>query len=270
MNKLLIPLAILLSGGSFRLADRAVRDLPPRVDVAGRLLRMRVEGQGSPAVVLEIGLGGALEEWAAVQPAVARFTKVVAYDRLGAEDTQPLLTGQDIARELRTALQRAGIKPPYVLVGQSFGGIYNRIFASMYPDEVAGIVLLDPSQEDFIQWMEIHHPTKCISRGDVENWPEGKGIWATLDQVKLSAPLPDVPIVVATGTRPSDDPLRLEILPVWTKSHADWVQSLSQGRHVLVPESGHGVHVEASQRVIDLIRELVDQARQSTRQNHSG
>jgi pimeloyl-ACP methyl ester carboxylesterase len=258
MNRCLILLAMLLTGGAFCLADRAVRDLPPRVDIDGRLLRMRIEGKGSPAVVLEIGLGGALEEWAAVQPAVARFTKVVAYDRLGAEDKEPMLTGREIAHELHTALNRAGIEPPYVLVGQSFGGIYNRIFASMYPDEVVGMVLLDPSQEDFIAWMELHHPTKCIRKSDVDNWPEGAGIWATLDEIKSSPPLPDVPIVVATATRPSNDPVRIEVLPVWTESHADWVRNLPQGRHVLVPESGHGMHVEASQLVVDLIREVVE------------
>jgi pimeloyl-ACP methyl ester carboxylesterase len=252
---------MLLTGGSFWLADRAARDLPPRVEVDGRLLRMRIEGQGSPAVVLEVGLCGALEEWAAVQPAVARFTKVVAYDRLGAEDKQPMLTGREIARELRAALDRAGIEPPYVLVGQSFGGIYNRVFASMYPDEVAGMVLLDPSQEDFIQWMERHYPTKCIKKSDVEDWPEGAGIWATLDEVKSSPQLPGVPIVVATGTRPSTDPTQIAILPVWTKYHADWVRTLPQGRHVLVPESGHGMHVEASARVVELIREIVEQVR---------
>lgn len=261
MNRLPILLAMLLTAGAFWLADRAVRDLPPRVDVDGRLLRMRIEGEGSPAVVLEIGLGGPLEEWAAVQPAVARFTRVVAYDRLGAEDEKSMLTGREIARELRAALDRAGVEPPYVLVGQSFGGIYNRIFASMYPDEVAGMVLLDPSQEEFIRWMERHYPTKCIKKSDVENWPEGAGIWATLDEIKSSPQLPDVPIVVATGTRPSADPIRIAVLPVWTKSHADWVRTLPQGRHVLIPESGHGVHVEASQRVVEIIREIVEQVR---------
>jgi pimeloyl-ACP methyl ester carboxylesterase len=257
-------LAIATTAGASWLADRAVRDLPSRVDVDGRLLRMRIEGKGSPAVVLEIGLGGALEEWAAVQPAVARFTKVVAYDRLGAENTQPMLTGREIALELHAVLDRAGIEPPYVLVGQSFGGIYNRVFASMYPDEVAGMVLLDPSQEDFIKWMEANHPTKSINRSDVENWPEGAGIWDTLDEIKSSSPPPNVPVIVATGTRPSDDPIRIAVLPVWTQSHANWTKSLPQGRHVLVPESGHGVHVEASQRVVDLIREVVERARQSS------
>jgi pimeloyl-ACP methyl ester carboxylesterase len=263
MKTLPIFFAALLTGGSLWLADRAVRDLPPRVDVEGRLLRMRVEGTGSPAVVLEIGLCGALEEWAAVQPKVARFTKVVAYDRLGAVDRKSLLTGEELARELRAALQNAGVEPPYILVGQSFGGVYNRVFARLYPDDVAGMLLLDPSQEDFIQWMEKHHPDRCISKRDVVDWPEGAGIWATLDQLKQLPALPDVPVIVVTGTKPSDDPVHIEVLPVWTKSHADFVNTLPQGRHVLAPESGHGVHVEASELVVKLIKDLVDAARQA-------
>ena len=62
MNKLIVILATLLSGGSFWIAERAVNDLPTRVDVDGRFLRMRVEGQGSPTVVLEIGLGGPIKK----------------------------------------------------------------------------------------------------------------------------------------------------------------------------------------------------------------
>ncbi len=160
MNKLLIFLATLLSGSSFWIAEQAVDDLPDRVDVDGRLLRMRIEGEGSPAVVLEIGLGGPLEEWELVQPEVARFTKVVAYDRIGAVELKSKLTGQDVARELHAALHKSGVEPPYVLVGQSMGGMYNRVFASLYPDEVAGMVLLDPTQEEFLDWMKIHHPIK--------------------------------------------------------------------------------------------------------------
>jgi pimeloyl-ACP methyl ester carboxylesterase len=260
MNKLPILLATLLTAASIVLAARAVHDLPGRVGVDGRRLRLRMEGQGSPAVVLEIGLGGALEEWAAVQPEVARFTKVVAYDRIGAEDRQAALSGEVVARELHAALRKAGINPPYILVGQSFGGIYNRIFASLYPDEVAGMLLLDPSQEDFIEWMTRHHPDKTIRKTDVENWPEGAGIWATLEQLKTLPPLPEVPVVVVTGTRQDFEPLRTKLLPVWTASHAKWVATLPQGRHVLEPNSGHGVQVEAAELVIDLIRQIVEQS----------
>lgn len=83
MNKLLVILAIVLPCGPFLLARQAVNDLPQRVDAGGHRLRLHSVGTGSPAVILEIGLGGFLEEWAAVQPDVAKLTQVVAYDRIG-------------------------------------------------------------------------------------------------------------------------------------------------------------------------------------------
>jgi pimeloyl-ACP methyl ester carboxylesterase len=261
VNRLIQIVALTITLSSFWLAARAVEDLPGRIDANGRLLRMRVEGKGSPAVVLEIGLGGPLEYWDLVQPEVARFTKVFAYDRIGAVDSDPKLTGEEIARELRAALQSAGIEPPYVLVGQSFGGIYNRIFASRYPNEVVGIVLLDPAQEDFLHWMESHYPDYSLSKADVKNWAEGEGVWDTLDELKAAGPLPRVPIIVVTGTKCVDDGIRARLLPVWTAAHAKWVNKQPKGRHVLAPKSGHGVEVEAPALVVMLIREVVDTAR---------
>jgi pimeloyl-ACP methyl ester carboxylesterase len=260
MNKLLFTVATFLSGSAFWLADRAVDDLPGRVDANGRLLRMRIEGQGSPTVILEIGIGGPLEEWDMVQSEVARFATVVAYDRIGAVETRSVLTGEEIAHELRAALRNAGIDPPYILCGQSLGGVYNRLFASLYPDEVAGMVLLDPTQEEFIDWMDIHHPKQKLNKKIMKNWAEGAGIWDTMDQVRVSAPLPDIPVIVVTGTKFIDDKLRIETLPMWTACHAKWVNALPQGRHVLATESGHGVQIEVPELVVDLIHDVVDGA----------
>jgi pimeloyl-ACP methyl ester carboxylesterase len=263
MNRLTIILATILSGTSFWLADRAVNDLPGRVDADGRLLRMRVEGQGSPTVILEKGLGGPLEEWDMVQSEVARFTTVVAYDRVGAVDTKSVLTGEEIAVELHAALQKAGIKPPYILVGQSLGGVYNRLFASQYPNEVVGMVLLDPTQEEFVDWVNVHYPKQRLSKHIVKNWAEGAGIWETMEQARRSAPLPDVPVIVVTGTKFIDDKLRIKTLPMWTASHDRWTKTQPQGRHVLATESGHGVQIEVPGLVVDLIREVGDASRRT-------
>ena len=269
MNRLSLILAVLMPCGAFWLAHRGVADMPSRVNALGHPLRLRVEGAGSPTVVLEIGLGGMLEEWAAVQPEVARFTRVAAYDRIGSRHSEGAVTGEEIARELHAALENAGLEPPYVLVGQSFGGIYNRLFASMYPDEVVGLVLLDPSQEDFIAWMNVHHPDKDIRRNDLKDWPEAAGITATLSQLEAAGPLPQVPTIVVTATRHDEDSFCRQLLPAWTESHKAFVKTLRQGRHVLAPESGHGVHVEASELVVDLICEVVQQARDAETANYS-
>lgn len=264
MNKILLVLATLLTGGSFWVAHAAVDDLPDRVDIGGRQLRTRVMGTGSPAVVFEIGLGGPLEEWELVQPEVAQFTKVFAYDRIGAIEQKAKLTGEDVARELHAALQKSGVQPPYVLVGQSMGGMYNRSFASLYPNEIVGMVLLDPTQEEFLDWMKIHHPDKTLSKDIQRDFATGAGFWDTLRELKTAPPLPNVPVTVVTATKFINDPLRIEALPVWTASHDKWVKALPQGRHVLAPDSGHGVQVEKPELVIDLIRETVDRARKQS------
>lgn len=121
-----------------------------RVDLGGYALHIRCTGQGSPAVILESGLGSDSLGWASVQPALARQTRVCAYDRAGYgwSDRSPRpRTAMIAVDELRALLQKAGVAPPYVLVGHSLGGVYVKLYAHRYPAEVAGLVLVDPSDE---------------------------------------------------------------------------------------------------------------------------
>lgn len=125
------------------------------VDVGGRKLHLHCMGEGDVTVILEDGLGpiGSLA-WGKVQPQVAQFTRVCAYERAGIMWSEPSPhppTADQIAKDLHSALEQAGIKPPYVLAGLSMGGIYIRVFAELYPDEVVGMVLVDsshPEQEE--------------------------------------------------------------------------------------------------------------------------
>jgi pimeloyl-ACP methyl ester carboxylesterase len=112
-------------------------------------LRMRVEGNGPRTVIFESGLGDTLDAWDAVQARVAAgCARTVAYDRAGYAGSDPAETTRDAANivaELRAALARRGLRPPYVLVGHSLGGLYMQYFARNYPREVAGLVLVDSS-----------------------------------------------------------------------------------------------------------------------------
>lgn len=127
--------------------DRRTRPAPGElVDVGGHRLHLLCVGSGRPTVILESGLGEAAAYWGWISTAVARDAKVCAYDRAGRGWSDPAGAAQDgiaVATDLHILLDRAHVTGPFVLVGHSSGAQYVRIFASRYPEQVAGMVLLD-------------------------------------------------------------------------------------------------------------------------------
>lgn len=142
--------ALVAVGGGYETVrearDRRIIAPGQLVDVGGHRLHLRCAGSGTPPVLLESGLGetGAYWEW--ISPAVARDTKVCVYDRAGRGWSEPMSGPQDgvaVATDLHMLLDRADVPGPFVLVGHSSGAQYVRIFAGQYPEQVAGVVLLD-------------------------------------------------------------------------------------------------------------------------------
>ena len=121
------------------------------VDIGGQRLHVSCTGHGSPTVLLESGSGDFAVVWSLVQPGIAAFTRVCSYDRAGYAWSDPGArprTYWQLALELHTAAERLHLPPPYVLVGQSYGGLVVRGFAEHYRRDVAGMVLVDAVHED--------------------------------------------------------------------------------------------------------------------------
>jgi pimeloyl-ACP methyl ester carboxylesterase len=121
------------------------------VDAGGFRLNLYCMGSGSPAVVFDSGWGDWAPAWSKVQPEIAKWTRACSYDRAGTGFSEPgpmERTSVHIAEELRTALHRAGVGGPYILVGSAFGGDNVRTFADLHLDEVAGLVLVDADPTD--------------------------------------------------------------------------------------------------------------------------
>lgn len=121
------------------------------IDVGGHRLYIECTGTGSPVVVLQSGLGESSSYWGRIAPALAPSTTVCAYDRAGHGRSDTVAAPQDgiaLATDLHTLLERADVPGPYVLVGHSSGGPYVRAFAAFYPDQIAGMVLLDAQPAD--------------------------------------------------------------------------------------------------------------------------
>jgi pimeloyl-ACP methyl ester carboxylesterase len=149
--------------------SRAMRTPPPGrlVSVGTHRLHLQCEGDGTPSVVFDAALGGSSLSWSFVFPAVARWTRACAYDRAGFgwSEAGPLpRTAGRIADELHTLLRTAGVPPPYVLVGHSFGGLVARIFAARHRKDVSGLVLIEPAYP--ADWMNpSEHSRALIERG---------------------------------------------------------------------------------------------------------
>jgi len=122
-------------------------------------------------VILEAGASSFAIDWALVQPSVAKTNRVCSYDRLGygwSDVADFDMRGDDAVRTLRQALDTLGEHPPYVLVGQSMGGRFTRLFARLYPSDVAAMVLVDAEQEDGLFMLANGRPVPISSLSDEE------------------------------------------------------------------------------------------------------
>ena len=151
-----LPLGVLALGGTYQAVKSRSDALRfPRegrlIDIGGYRLNLNCKGQGQPTVILEAGLTVPAISWRPVQREVSGFARVCSYDRAGYDwsDPGPLpRTSERSMRELHTLLRAAGESPPYFLVGHSFGGTNVRIYNWLYPDDVAGMILVEPGHED--------------------------------------------------------------------------------------------------------------------------
>lgn len=259
MNTPLAVLASLLSVLALYLPTRT--QAFTHVTVDGRSIRMLLAGRGDATVVFENGAGAPLETWGKVQPDVSGFARTVSYDRagIGLSDEGPLpRDGRRIAGELRRALLSAGIAPPYILVGASFGGPYIRVFAGVYPDDVAGMVLVDPTPDN-------QRFDDAAGVPALESWPD------TLDQSRASRVPSGIPVFLIDAVSPLEVPFATEAIRTLRTNNrqeieADsleyrrWLDGIPGSRLIVTNRSGHNVPIERPELVVATIRQAVDEA----------
>jgi pimeloyl-ACP methyl ester carboxylesterase len=214
---------------------------------------------------LEAGLGDTAESWRRVLPAIASFTRVVAYDRPGNGASGPgpkPRSYSQIATELHTALQRAGVAPPYVLVGHSLGGALIRAYQHLHPSEVVGMVFVDPITESIAD--------------DPERWAVMKR-----EQSSMFAHGPDGPrsemeflltdcdhgcAILRSFVPPKDLPLTLLVArrnrpPGWeqlvTAVYEPWIMASPFGSMTVTPDSGHYIQNDQPELVVESTRRTV-------------
>jgi pimeloyl-ACP methyl ester carboxylesterase len=145
-------------------------------------------------------------------------------------------------------------------VGYSFGGPYIRVFAGLYPEEVIGMVFVDPTQESFMLMLNREFPEmNVVTEQQRREQGEWGMQWSSLHQAE-NALLPVVPMILITGAR-AHDVLSRHLLPRWEAEHLNWLGQFPHAKHVPTTNSGHGVVFTEPELVIEAVRKVVEQAR---------
>lgn len=247
------------------------------VDVGGRRLYIKCSGvarKGVPIVVMDAGMGNTSDVWSLVQPKVAQFARVCSYDRagIGKSDRAPQAhTSEDIVNDLHNLLAKAEIHPPYVLVGHSLGGMNARLYASKYPKEIIGMVLVDSTHEDETDRMIALLPPETLKKARPEDMivrtAEDIDFNRSIAQVRAANWHRDIPLIVLTrgsatfnpndyavpSLAPKFEDIRLEL-------QKELVRRSSRGKQIMAEKSGHNIHRDQPQLVIDAIRQVVEEA----------
>ena len=222
-----------------------------RVPVDGHAMYYRCEGSGHPTVVLEAGSPDTSAVWQWVEPALARVTRVCAYDRAGLGRSAPAprtqhRTARTQVRELHSLLRKARIPGPYVLVGHSWGGMLAELFAHDYPDETVGLVLLDPTTFPYLTPDALRHLPRRLTR-------EGIDVSATVAEVSAIRTLGRLPLVVIGNGRGRADARLRAAQDALARLSSDSVHAIALGSTHYVqkpPPAGQPEVVVAAARAV--------------------
>lgn len=269
VRHVVLVLVVLASGcGGARHAATAPKPVHGLYRAGDARLFLDCRGTGARTVVLDSGLGvDSTSTWAAVRPAVARFARVCQYDRAGMGSSPPgprPRTSERMVAELRALLRSAGVPPPYVLVGASFGGLNAQLYASEHPNEVAGVVLVDGLHPDLDRRIEPILGRRGSAQRRAALARNGEGvrfadILASDEQVRAARSFPPLPLVAlrhAVSFDPGGDP-DPKVERLWSALQRANAARSPRGRVVVVPGSHHRIAEDRPEAVVTAIREVV-------------
>lgn len=260
------------------------------IDVGTHRLHIHCMGAGSPTVIMEYGLGGHSLEWVFVQAELARRQRACAYDRAGYgwsdRGPSPRLSST-IARELSRLLDRASLEPPFILVGHSFGGFNIRQLQQLRPHEVVGMVLIESSHEAQFERLKSEAGVNVTPSGNTftlkyvpreRNLPPAVGnvvrnaqltrkTYATVrnemaamlrsaDEMRTMDFIGDTPLVVLTREPENPEQRSDRFEDTWQSLQRRLTRLSSRSRQVIARNSGHDIHIDAPELVVDAVRSV--------------
>lgn len=233
-------------------------------------------GSGRYTVIHESGFGTDLRAWRKVAPELAKVARVFVYSRAGHGGSEPRPEPRTIEQntaELEQVIAAAKLAPPFILVGHSYGGLLVRAFAARHPEQVAGMVLVDPADERFNPALRkldaaraAEDDRQFAAMVPPRFQPELKLLQPILDSgaLPLAGKLPNVPTVVLTSARQAEKPMFFlespQAVAIKQALHASFLEQFSDGVQVVTSKSGHNIQVEEPELVIAAVNEVIAKA----------
>jgi pimeloyl-ACP methyl ester carboxylesterase len=262
------------------------------ISIGTHRLQIRTEGKGTPTVVIEAGITDLMENWRPLQQRIAKETRIITYNRAGYGQSEPgplpRHSGRE-AEELKALLDAASVPGPYVVVGHSLGGLNAQVFAAKYPQDVAGIVLLDPPPLSFIrgedytnllvmadqmtaEWQAVADAD--AESADAEQKARG-GFFKMIasehremfgESARLVSEISsfgDTPLLVMAAKKPNPafEDLAEEYQQYWIEQSSRLSRKSSKGKFILAEESTHHLYKDVPELVVESILSVVNQVR---------
>lgn len=218
------------------------------------------EHDGKPTVIMDAGYGDFSKAWASVIGDISLLTNVLIYDRAGlgkSETSANPRTSREMVKELKELLIVAKIKPPYILVGHSFGGVNMRMFATEFQHEVCGLVLVDSTPEDyrerFLPTMspdfQQRYNKQFVYEGDYDEFME------SLKQLKETRKKLNVPVIVLSAGKKAQ--YSKESQALWNEMQREILGISSEGELVIAENSAHYIQKDEPEVVVSAIKKLI-------------
>ena len=247
---MLVLMASLLAACSSLPESQSVR-------VEGMPMVYNKQGQGSPTIVLEAGLGDDMTSWREVIQPLSSVSTVFAYNRAGYAPSGSRDRSREpaqVVEDLHKLLGNAGLKPPYILVGHSLGGVYMLDFAQRYPEEVAGLVLIDTRHPLFSQTCESRGVSSCYLSEPLRLLLPSH-VRREYDDAQSGRPpasLGSMPLVVVSRT-PMQGSGSKQWHRLWQEMQRDLAELSVNSRLIVAKDSGHYVHKQEPARLLEAI-----------------
>jgi len=261
-SRLLVLASLLCSLGC-----GSVEEGSTAVQIDGRAVAYEVAGKGEATVVFENGHGSERIVWLEVFGEVSKLAKAFRYDRPGygqSDSSSAPRTAEQIVSELRATLNALRLDPPYVLVGHSLGGMYMEYYAKTFPQEVAALVLVDSRPADFTARCSAEFdadrclvPDELIDRMPPHEQAELRAISQVEMEVSTAQALQSMPVFVLSSGK-SSAPGASDVHELWLETQEDLAAQAPNSLHIVVPDAGHFIQLQAPDVVIRTIGTAID------------